>query len=144
MAQHKGAIPWNKGKKGVQIVSDETRRKLSLQRMGNKYALGSVRSEEFKERLRQCFSGEKSPNWRGGKMRNKQGNTKYRHWRKKIFERDDWTCQHCGKRGVYLEAHHTHSWAHFPNERYNLENGITLCKECHKETDNYKGKNKKS
>lgn len=41
MPQHKGAIPWNKGKKGVQIVTDETRKKLSVVRKGNQNAAGS-------------------------------------------------------------------------------------------------------
>ena len=47
----------------------------------------------------------------------------------------------CGLRGCYLEAHHKKSWSKFPKLRLNIENGITLCLDCHKLTDNYKHKN---
>ena len=37
----KGCTPWNKGKTGVQVVSEETRKKLSIARLGNQNAAGS-------------------------------------------------------------------------------------------------------
>jgi len=57
---------------------------------------------------------------------------KYIEWRKKVFVRDGFTCQICRKVGVYLEAHHIKSWAKYPELRHKTDNGITLCKECHK------------
>lgn len=72
------------------------------------------------------------------KARNSLG---YKEWRKDVFERDNYTCQKCGKEGNGdLNAHHIKSFANFPDERFNIENGITLCINCHKETDNYAGK----
>ena len=64
----------------------------------------------------------------------------YRTWRESVFSRDSWTCQGCKLKGCYLEAHHIKSWARYPLLRYDIENGLTLCKECHKLTDNYKNK----
>ena len=32
------------------------------------------------------------------------------------------------------------AWAKYPDFRYVIENGVALCRECHKLTDNYKGK----
>lgn len=55
-------------------------------------------------------------------------------WRKKVFERDDYTCQDCGVRGTYLEADHIKPWAYFPELRFELSNGRTLCRPCHDKT----------
>ncbi len=56
----------------------------------------------------------------------------YKEWRKAVYERDGYTCQLCGSRGVKLNAHHKMQYAHFPELRYAIDNGITLCVPCHK------------
>lgn len=56
----------------------------------------------------------------------------YKEWRKAVFERDKYTCQMCGEKGVRLNAHHKKEYAFFPELRYELGNGITLCVNCHK------------
>lgn len=55
-------------------------------------------------------------------------------WRISVFERDNYTCQICGIRGVYLEADHIKPFAYFPELRLTLENGRTLCRPCHNTT----------
>jgi len=78
--------------------------------------------------------GERSPNWKGGitperiKIWRSQ---KYRNWRKAVFERDNYTCQKCGKTNCWIEAHHIKPFSNFPKLRFELSNGITLCKSCH-------------
>lgn len=57
-----------------------------------------------------------------------------KNWRKAVFSRDDYTCQGCGVRGTYLEAHHILPFAYFPEKRCDISNGKTLCKKCHGET----------
>ena len=84
-------------------------------------------------------SGENNPNWKGGivpinlKIR---ASDEFKSWRKSVFERDDYTCQDCGKRSkkgmtVILHAHHIRPFAKFPELRFEIDNGQTLCKNCH-------------
>lgn len=56
----------------------------------------------------------------------------YGAWRLAVFERDKFTCQCCGKRGKKLTAHHLNNFAEHPVERFDVDNGVTLCKKCHK------------
>jgi len=63
----------------------------------------------------------------------------YRQWRAKVFKRDDYMCQVCSKKNN-LHAHHKKSWKNYPELRYNIDNGVVLCKDCHVETYNYGGK----
>jgi len=56
----------------------------------------------------------------------------YVKWRKEVYQRDDHTCQwpNCGKTRK-LNAHHIKRWVDFPGLRFNINNGITLCKQHH-------------
>jgi len=69
--------------------------------------------------------------------RDKHGNAFDREWREAAFKRDHYICQECGQRGRKLQAHHIKPYKLFPELKYELSNGITLCVECHKKTDTY-------
>ena len=71
------------------------------------------------------------------KHRDKHGNAFDIEWRNAVFERDNYTCQKCKVRGCRLQAHHIKPYKEFPDLRYVLNNGETLCLECHKQTDTY-------
>lgn len=62
--------------------------------------------------------------------------TKYKEWRKRVFERDCYKCVNCGKMGN-LHADHIKPFAIYIDERFNIDNGRTLCINCHKKTDTY-------
>ena len=89
--------------------------------------------------------GENASNWKGGISTENmliRKRYEYINWRKSVFERDNYTCQKCGCRSgngkrVNLEADHVLPFAYFPELRFDISNGITLCKECHKKTDTY-------
>lgn len=57
----------------------------------------------------------------------------YKIWRKKVFERDNYTCRCCSQYGGDLEAHHIAHFAVHESLRFDVNNGLTLCVECHKE-----------
>ena len=107
---HLGQVPKNKGKFGIHKHTKETKRKMSLAHGGNGETIVCARNR--------CKTGE------------------YKVWRSAVFSRDNWTCQTCGARSangepVYLEAHHIKGWAKYPEFRYEIDNGVCLCRECH-------------
>jgi predicted restriction endonuclease len=56
----------------------------------------------------------------------------YKQWRLSVYTRDKFKCQYPGcSINKKLNAHHIKTWADFPGLRYNINNGITLCKTHH-------------
>ena len=129
-----GMIPWNKGKIG--FLSDEIRNKISIARKNTKQSI------KTRNKISKSLRGEKSSFWKGGitSVNSKiRSSLKYRLWREKIFKRDNWTCVLCKKRCCELNADHIKPFSLFPELRFAIDNGRTLCKECHKKTDTYGG-----
>lgn len=143
-----------------------TRKKMASAKLGNTYGIGNKgkrMSEKTKKRMSETHlgvrftqeriekqvknrKGQNSHFWKGGLTsanRIIRGSYQYSFWRKSVFERDNYTCTNCGKRGCYLEADHIKQFALHPELRFEVSNGRTLCKPCHKETPTYlwKGKN---
>ena len=80
-------------------------------------------------------SGELHYNWQGGisSERDKIMITKeYKEWRNKVYQKDNYTCQCCGdNKGGNLNAHHIKNFSNYPELRLDINNGITLCENCH-------------
>jgi transcription elongation factor Elf1 len=100
---------------------------LSSIRKGNTKSCGCIRVEMLKEKV-----GELNPSWNSEltdedriRTRNKTG-----PWTKAVKKRDGFTCQVCGAT-EHLIAHHLNSYAKNKELRYDIENGITLCRDCH-------------
>jgi hypothetical protein len=56
----------------------------------------------------------------------------YYDWRNKVYERDNYVCQCCGyDKGGNLNVHHFYNYAEHHELRLDIDNGITLCKQCH-------------
>ena len=92
--------------------------------------------EEFADKV----SGENNVNWNPDKpseerVKARSEGSSYK-WTKKVFEKDSYMCQICGSKTgngkrVNLEAHHLDGYNWNVEGRYTVDNGVTLCKECH-------------
>lgn len=67
----------------------------------------------------------------------------YHGWRTLVLRRDGYRCVLCGA-SEKLEVDHIKSYSHYPELCFDLSNGRTLCRECHKKTPTYGGKSRKS
>jgi len=97
------------------------------------------------KRCRQCVSriymaGKNNPNWNNGSTPINQKirtSFEYKQWRKSVFKRDNYTCHECGNINRKLNADHIKPFAYFPELRFELSNGRTLCVDCHRKTTTY-------
>src|SRR5574343_66234 len=139
----KGNVPWNKGKMGTFSHTEEHKRYISQKLKGIK------RSESTKKKMSESQSGVSRPyakpphysgaqhyNWKGGKdleNRRLKASPEYRCWRDAVYKRDRYSCQTCGLHcnSKNIVAHHIYGWADFPNLRFDINNGLTLCRSCH-------------
>ena len=139
--------------------TEEWKRKHIERMRGNKYGLGNHVLLGFKHSMETRI---KKSMRRGNQIYNYKGTTplyeqirknfKYRQWRDDVFMRDNFTCQECGLhsgcgKAIYLHAHHiiffsdiveryeilTFKEAMNCEELWNMNNGQTLCKDCHKQ-----------
>jgi 5-methylcytosine-specific restriction endonuclease McrA len=108
----KGKPSRNLGKK----ASDETRLKQRMAKLGN--------------------GGSTHWNYKHGKSKeiNKHYcSSDYKNWRRSVFIRDEYTCKHCGESHVHIHAHHIVPLVEDISKIYDINNGMTLCVNCHSE-----------
>ena len=113
--------------------TDAARQKMSESRKGLKFTLSHRQnlSKALTKTPIEITSQKKAEKARIRKLIN------YKIWRESIFKRDNYACQYCGDRSgnghtVYLEAHHIKSFHCYPELRFDTDNGITLCRNCHR------------
>lgn len=118
--------------------SEVSKKKMSEYHKGNpvKHWLGKTPTH---------MVGSKNPSYIDGRYPEKarlRKSREYELWRKSVYERDNYTCVWCGARGekgkrVQLNADHIKPFADYPELRFAIDNGRTLCVPCHKTTDSY-------
>jgi len=118
----------------------ETRLKMSLARKGDircAWRKGKHLSEKHRKaislaQIKRVKEG-KHNFWKGGIYPyNLSARVKFRQQvQKRVFERDNYTCQLCGIRGVNLQVDHIQSWAKYVELRFCIDNCRTLCMKCH-------------
>lgn len=95
--------------------------------------IGKTQSEETKQKLRDIFSKDGNPSWKGGITplnHSIRTSNQMVAWRNAVFSRDDYTCQFTGVKGCTLDAHHIVSFATIM-EKYNIQtiDNALECKE---------------
>lgn len=87
--------------------------------------------------VKRVNDGENAYNWKGGMYKYERDHFsstfESKKWTSDIYKRDNYTCQCCGKRGHKLNAHHLDGYNWCVEKRIDINNGITLCEDCHKE-----------
>lgn len=85
--------------------------------------------------------GKRNHRWKGGVERPRD-EIRIKLWRTDVFSRDKYLCQmpDCDKTIHDIEAHHIKRFRDFEELRYEVSNGITLCKRCHNKTKGKEGR----
>lgn len=165
MTFKKGFIPWNKGKnwsKEIKLKISKTKKGNSKPNSGS-FKKGQTPPHKGKEALwakgenntNYGKFGKDHPRYREIKKRpfykQIRETYKYRQWRSDVFTRDNFTCVECYAKGGFLEADHIKRFIDIVREYkidtlekaleceelWNINNGRTLCQNCHRKTDTW-------
>jgi len=136
----KGQTSWNKNTH-IQTNTGRTHikkgQRLSLK---TEFQKGVKHTQEWKDLMSKLRSGDKHYKWKVDRTQLKKFNDTskdrrsyaYNNWRREVWTQDDWKCRinnsDCKGR---LEAHHILSYTYYPELRYDINNGITLCQAHH-------------
>lgn len=133
--------PWAGGSKKGRKLSKETREKMSRTRIGHQ--ISSATKDKIRQALtgrkRPELSGEKNPCWNPNReevaVNAKRNTIEHRTWARAVKNRDGWKCRMKNKDCTdKIEAHHILPYSKYPELRYEINNGITLCKFHHPRT----------
>lgn len=161
IASLKGKVAWNKGlktglvprtafKKGYMPTLEtilkrkitragykHTQKTIEKIRQGNLGNISYIKGKTYAEVGRKVKTkGENHYRWISDRTQIKhqedRNNPEYKQWRMKVWLRDNWKCkianQDCGGR---IEVHHILGFTAYPELRYEINNGITLCHAHH-------------
>lgn len=110
---HKWNIPIREKSEAIRIASKKLSNRIKMSSYGQGISIddwnGFTQTKEIQERKKSLC----------------------KTWRNAVFKRDNYVCQSCGHRGGKLEAHHIYNWSRHEDLRFVVNNGITLCQQCH-------------
>ena len=147
----KGGIPWNKGIVYEQILGSKHPNwkggkpdcvdcGIKLKKyVSVRCSPCHLKSDKAKAHIARVvpkkgtFSKEKHWNWKGGiSSPDKLERVRFRReLQKRIFARDNYSCQICGQYSGNLQVDHIKKWKDYPDLRFDPDNCRTLCMACH-------------
>ena len=128
--------------KGIFLRTEEHKKHISEALKGRKCSAIHVENNRKAQTGKLCpwvtemnkgHFGSGNPNWKGGITRE---TVRIRNsfssfiWRNSVRERDKWTCRRCGSI-KQIHAHHLFNFFDYPALRFDINNGVSLCRECH-------------
>lgn len=138
---HKNGIYTRKAAKTIKLLQCEYceewfQGRIDKRRMNQKYFCTKKHYSLWMKTNSSFSNPETNPQYIDGKWKENDSwsyrkSPEYKEWRNIVFERDDWTCKICGARGGKLVAHHVLPQKDYPELIYDIENGATLCDDCH-------------
>lgn len=121
-------------------LRDETARKLGKEKIGDKNPMFGKIGEKCPNYGRKGYflgkRGSEASNYKGGKRKQsrlERETPEYQEWRKQVFARDNYLCRKCNQNSHKLRAHHLYSFISNIELRTNIDNGVTLCDNCHRQ-----------
>ncbi|MCR4285073.1 MAG: hypothetical protein NUV97_03470 [archaeon] len=147
---HKCKEPWNKGKVFLQMRGEnnpakrpEVREKLRILSMGElsnaKKLSARIKNSQWHKGKRLSPATEfkkglipwnKIGNGITSQIQKIRNSSEMQKWSRLIKERDNFKCQICEIRGGNLRSNHIKLFSEYPKLRFELTNGITICKDC--------------
>jgi len=141
-------------------ASQETRWRMSVSHLGKKLSEAQRKKMSISMKLNghmpPILKGEKNSHWKGGVTPlyfSIRGLREMDEWRIAVFERDGYKCLRCkDDTGGNLNAHHVKPFIQILNEYgvkniddaiaclelWRIDNGVTLCSDCHKKEHAYR------
>lgn len=140
-----------------EILTYDTRQKYCSKVCAGKARIGLSLSQDTKLKMSNASkgripvnvfkAGKEHPFWNEDRTDQRERKTpEYKEWRILVLKRDNYQCQICGERPgkgkrIVLDVDHIKGFAQYPEHRVDINNGRTLCRDCHKKTHNW-GKRK--
>lgn len=126
---------YSSGRKDNKICVDCHRELMRQDKVMYKYKERDFKGEKNSMYGKQRF-GSENPNYKHGLSEEERYKKRlwkgYGIWRKEVYKRDNYSCQCCKKKSEgNIVAHHLDGYSWCVDKRTNVDNGITLCVECH-------------
>lgn len=137
IALERGYGKWMKGK--ISLGTLNNIHKMAEEKKGRPRPEMKGRTPWNKGKECPALSKSNHWNWQGGisnPNRYIRTTKEYYDWRKSVLERDSYSCIWCSSKSE-LQVDHIKPFSKYPELRFTIDNGRTLCKSCHRKTDTW-------